>query len=464
MLEKLRLYHTNDLHSHFENWPKIVHYIEQKRSEHEKNGEETLVFDIGDHMDRFQMITEATFGKANVDLLNRLEIDAAAVGNNEGITLPHDELADLYTHAAFPVIVSNLFDADGQRPEWAEPYVIKTLKNGMTAGILGITVPYYPVYQKLGWTVTDAEKSIQESLDDIKGKADIIILLSHLGLIDDRAAAEKFPDIDVILESHTHHLLEDGQDINGVLLACAEKYGNYVGCVELTIESESRTIVSKQASVQKMADWQGESEDTAAFLKEKEREAENLLSVQVANLNEEAGVKWFEESPLPLLLAEALKSWCGCEVSMVNSGVILGPLQKGPVTKLDLHRICPHPINPVAVRLSGRELQETISQAASEQMEQLRIKGLGFRGEVMGRMVYAGAEAEAGILEDGVTHLLNVKVNGEEIDPERIYSVAVLDMFTLGKLFPYIRDSKEKQYFMPEFLRDLLAWKLARQR
>lgn len=322
------------------------------------------------------------------------------------------------------------------------------------------------VLSRLSKTRLDGDgcgKSIQESLDDIKGKADIIILLSHLGLIDDRAAAEKFPDIDVILESHTHHLLEDGQDINGVLLACAEKYGNYVGCVELTIESESRTIVSKQASVQKMADWHGESEDTAAFLKEKEREAENLLSVQVANLNEEAGVKWFEESPLPLLLAEALKSWCGCEVSMVNSGVILGPLQKGPVTKLDLHRICPHPINPVAVRLSGRELRETISQAASEQMEQLRIKGLGFRGEVMGRMVYAGAEAEAGILEDGVTHLLNVKVNGEEVDPERIYSVAVLDMFTLGKLFPYIRDSKEKQYFMPEFLRDLLAWKLARQ-
>ena len=135
-----------------------------------KNGEETLVFDIGDHMDRFQMITEATFGKANVDLLNRLEIDAAAVGNNEGITLPHDELADLYTHAAFPVIVSNLFDEDGHRPEWAKPYVIKTLKNGMTAGILGVTVPYYPVYQKLGWTVTDAEKAFKNHLTISRAK------------------------------------------------------------------------------------------------------------------------------------------------------------------------------------------------------------------------------------------------------------------------------------------------------
>lgn len=43
MKEKLRLYHTNDLHSHFENWPKIVDYIEQKRKEHQSDGEETLV-------------------------------------------------------------------------------------------------------------------------------------------------------------------------------------------------------------------------------------------------------------------------------------------------------------------------------------------------------------------------------------------------------------------------------------
>ncbi|MBY8911272.1 bifunctional metallophosphatase/5'-nucleotidase [Bacillus sp. YC2] len=461
MLEKLRLYHTNDLHSHFENWPKIVHYIEQKKKMHARDGEETLVFDIGDHMDRFQFITEATYGKANVDLLNRLEIDAAAIGNNEGITLPHDELADLYDHAAFPVIVSNLFDTDGNRPRWAVPYLVKTLKNGMTIAVLGVTVPYYPVYEKLGWAVTDASESIKESLDAVRGKADIIILLSHLGLIDDREAAEEFPGIDVILESHTHHLLADGQTVNGVLLACAEKYGNYVGCVELTIDGEKRCIVHKQASVEKMSEWPGESEDTKAFLKEKEQEAENILSVQIADLKEEAGVNWFEESPLPLLLADALKNWCGCEVSMVNSGVILGPLKAGPVTKLDLHRICPHPINPVAVRLSGKELKETIGQAAAEKIEQLRIKGLGFRGEVMGKMVYAGAEVQTDVLDDGVTHLINVKVNGEEIVEDRMYSVAVLDMFTLGKLFPYIRDAKEKQYFMPEFLRDLLAWKLA---
>ncbi|MDF4187340.1 5'-nucleotidase C-terminal domain-containing protein, partial [Ligilactobacillus salivarius] len=167
--------------------------------------------------------------------------------------------------------------------------------------------------------------------------------------------AEAVPEIDVILESHTHHLLEDGQVVNGVLLASAEKYGHYVGCVEITVDSVQRSIISKTASVQNMADWTGESAETKAFLNEKEREAEEKLSDAVAELAQDAEVKWFEESELPLLLAYALKEWCETDISMVNSGVILGPLKAGPVTKLDLHRICPHPINPVAVRLTGEE-------------------------------------------------------------------------------------------------------------
>lgn len=59
------------------------------------------MFDLGDHVDRFHPISEATFGKANVELLNRLQYDAATIGNNEGITLPHQELDTLYDNAQF---------------------------------------------------------------------------------------------------------------------------------------------------------------------------------------------------------------------------------------------------------------------------------------------------------------------------------------------------------------------------
>jgi len=52
-------------------------------------------------------------------------------------------------------------------------------------------------------------------------------------------------------------------------------------------------------------------------------------------------------------------------------------------------------------------------------------------------------------------------INGERIHQKAEYTLAVPDMFTFGYLFPEVRDVKRKRYLMPEFLRDLLGWKLA---
>jgi 5'-nucleotidase len=119
------------------------------------------------------------------------------------------------------------------------------------------------------------------------------------------------------------------------------------------------------------------------------------------------------------------------------------------VTKQDLHRILPHPINPCLIEMKGAELKEIIKQTFNEEWPHLQVKGLGFRGKVMGRFVYR-----------------NIQFNGHEIligqkpiDPQKIYKLALPDMFTFGHFFPDLQ-RLEKKYFMPEFLRDVLQWKL----
>lgn len=42
-MEKIVLLHTNDLHSHLENWPKIRRFIEQKKRENEKKENTTTI-------------------------------------------------------------------------------------------------------------------------------------------------------------------------------------------------------------------------------------------------------------------------------------------------------------------------------------------------------------------------------------------------------------------------------------
>jgi hypothetical protein len=105
-------------------------------------------------------------------------------------------------------------------------------------------------------------------------------------------------------------------------------------------------------------------------------------------------------------------------------------------------------------------LKEVIIQAREERMEHLELKGLGFRGKVMGRMVFDGINVKTERLADGKEHVTEIIVLGEPINLDRVYAVATIDMFTLGPLYPKISHSEKKLFYMPELLRDLLAWKI----
>ncbi|WP_226529101.1 bifunctional metallophosphatase/5'-nucleotidase [Metabacillus niabensis] len=463
MLEKVHLYHTNDLHSHFENWPSIVQFLKTKKTYHAEQQEQMILLDIGDHADRFHPITEATKGKANVHLLNHLQYDAVTIGNNEGITFSHDDLDMLYEDAKFPVILSNLYTELGERPKWVVPFHIITLHNGTKIALLGVTVFYEKFYELLGWKVKDPFQSLTETIQQVKEQVDIIVLMSHLGISDDEIIANEFPEIDVIIGGHTHHVLPEGKEINQTLIAGAGKYGRYIGRISLTIDTEEKKIMTHKATVYPMDDEKEVCEETIQWLQQTSLESDQILSEVIGTSEENLSLDWFQDSTFPKLLVQAIKEWCDGEVAMVNSGIILEPLQKGPVTRKDLHRICPHPINPCKVFLKGDVLKEVIVQSRDENMEQLKLKGLGFRGKVMGRMVFDGIDVRMKVFQDGKEHVTDIFINGEKIQADRIYAVATIDMFTLGPLYPEIGHAEKKIFYMPELLRDLLAWKLGKK-
>jgi 5'-nucleotidase len=455
------VYHTNDVHSHFEHWPRISYFLAEQRQKHQQRNETMLLFDIGDFIDRFHPITEATRGKANVDLLNALRYDAVTIGNNEGITLDYEDLNTLYENARFSVLVANLFHKDGTRPSWVRPYSIIPISDSFRVGVIGVTAYFTEFYELLGWKVAPPLEMLEGIAAEVKKQADLVILLSHLGVNEDEKIAETMPEIDIILGGHTHHLFPEGKKINDTLLCAAGKYGKYIGIVKLEIEESDHTYetLATVVDVESLPDWE-QMQRTLLML---ERQSlEKLEAEQVAELKEDLPLQWFSPSPFANLLASALKEWCNAEIGMVNAGVLLEPLSKGIVTRKDLHRICPHPINPCKVQLRGTELKEIILQANTERMKQLQFKGFGFRGKVMGQMVYDGVEFETEREEDGAEHIRHITINGEPLNPEQLYEVATIDMFTIGHFYPQMQRAPKKKYYMPEFLRDVLAWKLAK--
>ncbi|PGS50207.1 bifunctional UDP-sugar hydrolase/5'-nucleotidase [Bacillus sp. AFS041924] len=456
----IRLFHTNDIHSHFETWPMIVGLLKSKRELARLKGEATLTFDIGDFVDRFHPISEATLGKGNVELLNDAKFDAVTIGNNEGITLSKAELLKLYEDANFDVLLGNLTISDEGTSSFSKPFEIYE-KNGVKLGVIGLTVAYPVFYETLGWSIKDPFEMLANILPIVRAQSDIVIILSHLGMRDDQRIAEQFSGVDIILGAHTHHLFPNGEYAGETLLCGTGKHGNYLGEVLITLNKETKSIINTEASVTEVHKVPRYYQDEAAkiLLANLMRLSEEMLSEPVTLLPSNMNVNWFKDSPLPKLLANALRQWTKADASILNSGILLEGLTQGLVTKGDIHRICPHPINPCVVSLTGMELLDVLIRCEDKELTHLKMKGFGFRGKVIGKMVYDGITIA---WRDKKRHFdqESIFINGEMLDLNRIYVIGTLDLFTFGHLIPTIRDAQYKRFFMPEFIRDVLLWAL----
>lgn len=80
-------------------------------------------------------------------------------------------------------------------------------------------------YSPNGWDIREPLELLPLLINHLQPQVDILVLMSHLGINADRAIAAEFPQLDVILGSHTHHLFETGEIVNGVQLAAAGKFG-----------------------------------------------------------------------------------------------------------------------------------------------------------------------------------------------------------------------------------------------
>lgn len=438
MGETIHIYHTNDLHSHFDHWPRIKSLLTERRRWHEEAGDACLVLDVGDHADRSHPFTEGTAGKGNVQLLNEAGYDAVTIGNNEGITLSKIELDELYVQANFSVVVANLVDLDGNQPEWAVPSHIIETKQGLKIGLIAATAEFTPFYRRLGWNVTNGREAIRREAEKIRQSVDYVVCLSHLGIKEDELLAIECPEVDIILGAHTHHLFHQGKDIEGTLLGAAGKFGSYVGHIE--IDGATGKMSAEVIETDRLPEVDdGFNEQLISIGKQQ-------LSETVFYNEEHLKAEWFKASPMAELFGSALTEFTAADCSLFNAGIFMEDMPRGEMTRYDFHRMLPHPINPCVIQLSGAELKEIYLQSLNEDWPQLELKGMGFRGTVFGRMIHSGMELQG--------HQL--MVGGKKADPERVYRLATLDLFTFGYFFPALKRAP-KTYFMPEFLRDVFG-------
>lgn len=456
---RLTLLHTNDIHSHFEMMSPVSAVLAEARKA--AGDEPVVVLDIGDHMDRAAVETEGSMGLANIDILNLTGYDAVTLGNNEGLTFPADVLETAYASLHCPAVCCNLVLAgSGERPGWLKPRLVIE-RGGIRIGITGATAAFAPFYALLGWTALDPEEALREQCRLLAKESDIVVVLSHLGLPADELLAARLDGVHAILGGHTHHVLEQPLLIGGTAVCGAGKFGRYVGRVVFERSGEDGRFRFAEGGLLPVDAALVDPPVAAAVAVHFEHGRETLEET-VAVTDRELPVGWQGESSFANLLAQAVRIFTGAELSLVNSGQLLGSLPRGNVTAGMLHGLCPSPINPCLMLLSGADIRLAAEQSLTEVYWNRPIFGYGFRGKVLGSLAIDGMTVRYEEQPGGDLSIREIRVGGLPLDDRRLYRVGTLDMFTFGSGYESIAHGSQVEYLLPHFLRDLLRMELQR--
>ena len=206
----------------------------------------SLVLNAGDDY-QGTPISTLTRGNSQIELLNLYDIDAFVIGNHE-FDYGQYTLDSGLTKAEFDVLSANVY-LKSMNKTMGKPYTIKEI-NGVKCGIIGITAPDL-LTLTLPKNMTeirmlDVDSVVSAAITILKmEKCDVIILLTHIGVDNDKTLAQTFhSDVDIIIGGHSHTPLFKPVIENGVVIAQAGSYSRWLGKLDLVIDTEKDTVIS----------------------------------------------------------------------------------------------------------------------------------------------------------------------------------------------------------------------------
>lgn len=148
-------------------------------------------------------------GKADLDFLNSMKLDAMTLGNHEFDKGPAI-LADFAKDAKFPILSCNIdVSAEPSLKSIIKPYVIKEI-GGAKVALIGIITPDTPFISSPGKNIKflDPVESLTKVVKELEAQGiNKIVVLSHSGYDSDKEIAAKVAGIDVIIGGHSHSLI-----------------------------------------------------------------------------------------------------------------------------------------------------------------------------------------------------------------------------------------------------------------
>jgi 2',3'-cyclic-nucleotide 2'-phosphodiesterase (5'-nucleotidase family) len=421
----LRILHVNDFHGFAEAYQPLdsreplggLAYLAGKVNALRRE-KPTLLLAAGD-MIQGNNWANLSRGASVIEAMNAMRFDAMVLGNHE-FDFGQEELNKRLSEAAFPVLGANV-----ERLDRLKPYVIREI-GGVRVGIIGIVTEETPVATHprnvSGLAFLSAAETVEKKLAEMKNRADIVIVLSHIGHAADRALAEKVKGIDVIVGGHSHTRVLKPVRIGDTLIVQAWEHGKALGVLDLAIRKGK--VVGHDGRLEEVKPIPG-SEDRAMLpLVEKYRQRmDAILGVRLgeAKIDLDGENVRRKETNLGNLVADILRETAKADAAIINGGTIRTSIGRGEIRVKDVYSVLPFDNYVVAIALTGKAIAEALEHGVSGIEE-----GAGRFPQVAGLTFAYSRSAPKG------SRIREISIAGKPLDPEREYSVATNDFLAVG--------------------------------
>ncbi|NYT11898.1 MAG: bifunctional metallophosphatase/5'-nucleotidase [Methanomassiliicoccales archaeon] len=433
--KKLTIFQMNDSHAYIEEhneffwhgdkaeyhtvggFSRIGHLIKEAKDE---RPDSVLALDCGDTIHgTYPAVT--TQGEAVVPILNAMEFDAMTA--HWEFAYGPKQLKKLSQKLDFPVLGINCYDRKTRRP-FLDPYIVKEM-DGLNVAIVGlasnIVDKTMPSSFSEGLRFTLGRFELPSIIGRLRkeSKADLVILISHLGFPQDMMIAEEVVGIDVLLSGHTHNRLSHPVKVKDTIIIQSGCHGSFLGRLDVNIErgrirSYDHSLITITPDIPQDEQVEGLVQDAVGPCKD-------LISEEVGHCTTTLNRNTVLEATMDNLLLQAIREAAGTQLAFSNGWRYGSPVPPGKITLNDLWNIVPTNPSVSTVDLSGKDIWDLMEDSLDRTFARNPFDQQGgYVKRCIGLNIYFKVENPRG------HRIQDIFVEGEHMDLNRSYSAAFM--------------------------------------
>ena len=410
------------------------------KREREQSGR-VLHVDSGDSFQGAIIFNEFD-GEAEFRLLSEIGLNAAVLANHE-FDKGAPNLAEQYgTEGSFRLLAAN-YDFENTNLPWATgleqmvmPSTIYDL-DGLRVGVIGLANfsslnSIYDESNSMGVIPLEPGDVLPGEAAKLRSQgADLIVVVSHMGLDDDQEQALKFADIDIFMGGHHHVAIDPPLVITNeytgkrIPVVHSGAFAKFVGRLDVVVRDGE--VMSHDYSLFPVDNTVAEDPEVVDILEEYSEELDVKYNTsQVIAYADQKLTRYGSsggDSMLGNFAAEAMRFYPGVEteIALTNTLGIRADIPPGDITIDDLFNSMPFDNTITTMFLSGREVQELLDFVSNRSTE----RGCSSQAQI------AGIRFDM-ICDPYLPRAENIMINGIELDLDGTYELATNNYIANG--------------------------------